>query len=111
MESCGPGKPCRRADNASPPAPDDKHADAKANQIFYHTLPCRATFLVVFDEDFFSGQHAQVPVGSSRPFAEPAQPKLARREIYWAAPSTPRVSWSYIAQNTLLTTLFPECTL
>jgi hypothetical protein len=54
MESCGPGKPCRRADNASLPAPNDKHADAKANQIFYHTLPCRATFLVVFEEDFFS---------------------------------------------------------
>jgi hypothetical protein len=36
---------CRRADDASLSAPNQNHTNAKANQFFYHTLPCRATFL------------------------------------------------------------------
>jgi len=84
----------------------NKHADAKANQIFYHTLPCRATFLVVFDEDFFARQHLQAQLGSPQPLAEPA---LAAK--FAGHPSnTPRFMQLH-SQITLLTMLSPECAL
>jgi hypothetical protein len=91
MENCRPGKPCRRADNASPPAPNDKPADAKANQIFYHTLPCRATFLVVFEEDFFSPQHAPAQVSSQQALGKPARPNNQLAAKSAGTPATRRV--------------------